>query len=75
MEFFKPENSIRSATIGGLIMSTALGCGAVTTPKVQALLDSFKAYLDANPLAYCLIGLFMMHKAHEKLNKSGAKGN
>lgn len=67
VEFFKFQNFIRSTISGSIIMSTALACGAFFTPKMQALLTRFRDYLEKNPLAYCLIGLFVLSKMMEKL--------
>lgn len=76
-EFFKPEKFLRSTFIGATIMSTALACGAVMTPKVQQLFDSLKSYFSANPLAYILVALFMGHQYLEnkrrKADKEGKK--
>ncbi|CAD7970323.1 unnamed protein product [Amoebophrya sp. A120] len=68
-EFFQPVNFARSTIIGSCIMSTALACGALVTPQVTAVVDRLKAYLDANPLAYCIIALYMAHRALEKYEK------
>ncbi|CAD7938041.1 unnamed protein product [Amoebophrya sp. A25] len=69
VEFFQPQNFLRSTVIGSTIMSTALGAGALVTPQVTALVDKMKAYLDANPLSYCIIALFLAHRVLEKYEK------
>jgi len=65
LEFFQPKNFVRSTSIGTMIMSTALATGALFTPKVQAAADRFGSYLEANPLAKALIGLFLVQKLLE----------
>jgi hypothetical protein len=62
MEFFKPERFIRSTSVGALIMSTALGTGALMTPKVQELVTKLRNYCGENPLSYTMILLFIFHQ-------------
>lgn len=62
MEFFKPERFIRSTSVGALIMSTALGTGALLTPQVQGLVDKFRTYCRENPLSYAMIVLWLFHQ-------------
>mmetsp|Transcript_22224 Transcript_22224/g.56068 ORF Transcript_22224/g.56068 Transcript_22224/m.56068 type:complete len:279 (+) Transcript_22224:288-1124(+) len=71
-EFFQPVNFARSTIIGSTIMSTALACGALVTPQVTAFVDRLKAYLDSNPLSYCIIALYIAHRALEKYEKKNA---
>jgi len=75
LEFFNPKNFLRSTIIGSCIMSTALASGALATPKVQALTNRFRRYLDANPLSYCLIVMYMVHLALENHKKRQEKGS
>lgn len=67
--FFQPEKFIRSTLIGTMIMSTALSCGALATPKVTAIVDKLRAYLASNPLSYLLIVLFVAQKFFEWQSK------
>ena len=62
VEFFKPERFIRSTSVGALIMSIALGTGALVTPKVQALADSLQKYMRENPLSYAMVLLWVFHQ-------------
>jgi len=62
MEFFKPERFIRSTSVGALIMSTALGTGALVTPQVQSLVASLKVYCKENPLSYAMFVLWLFHQ-------------
>lgn len=73
-EFFKPEKFIRSTMIGATIMSTALGCGAMMTPKAQQLFDLVKNYLSQNPLAYILIAMFFGHQYLENKRRKEDAG-
>merc|ERR1719183_1530389 len=73
-EFFKPEKFIRSTMIGATIMSTALGCGAMMTPKAQQLFDLIKNYLSQNPLAYILIAMFFGHQYLENKRRKEDAG-
>eukprot|EP00397_Hematodinium_sp_SG-2012_P043026 GEMP01047724.1.p1 GENE.GEMP01047724.1~~GEMP01047724.1.p1 ORF type:complete len:274 (+),score=63.37 GEMP01047724.1:56-877(+) len=72
-EFFQPDKFIRSTLIGTLIMSTALSCGALATPKVTAVFNQLRAYLAANPLSYLLIVLFLINKLMARAKKTEEK--
>lgn len=65
MDFFQPQNFVRSTVIGSCIMSTALASGAWVTPKVQGIVDQFKGYLNTNPLAKLILALFVLQKIME----------
>lgn len=65
MEFFQPQNFVRSTCIGSLIMSTALATGALVTPKAQEVVSKFQEYLNRNPLAKIMIALFILHRILE----------
>mmetsp|Transcript_14273 Transcript_14273/g.27710 ORF Transcript_14273/g.27710 Transcript_14273/m.27710 type:complete len:285 (-) Transcript_14273:113-967(-) len=58
-EFFKPDRFIRSTTIGGLIMSSALGVGSLVVGPATVQFNAFKALLDANPVAKVMVGIFV----------------
>jgi hypothetical protein len=74
-EFFKPERFIRSTSVGALIMSTALGTGALATPQVQALVNKLRSYCSENPLSYAMVVLFLFHQyLADKRTKTALEG-
>ncbi|GBG29972.1 Hypothetical Protein FCC1311_061922 [Hondaea fermentalgiana] len=83
-EFFKPDRFVRSTTIGGLIMSSALGVGSLVVGPATERFNAFKALLDANPVAKVMVGIFIAQqylaaKRHteliSKLDSDAAKKN
>ena len=42
-------------------------------PQIQGIVDKFREYLKQNPLAYTLIGLYIIHRALKHRNKEGEK--
>jgi len=54
-EFFDPVKTIRSTTIGGLIMALSLGTGAFCTPYVEMYAEPIKKALRDNPLNAILL--------------------
>lgn len=61
-EFFDPSKSIRSITIGGLIMSTSLAIGAFSTPFVEAYVSKLKEAASKNPLGALMIIFFLIDR-------------
>lgn len=61
-EFFQPMKSLRSTTIGSLIMSFSLAIGALATPRVQRLWETIRQYLRENPSGYILLVLWILHQ-------------
>jgi hypothetical protein len=61
-EFFKPEKFVRSTTTGALVMGTALGVGALVTPKVEDVYRKVRGVLDSQPIGYVLLVLFALHQ-------------
>merc|ERR1711920_729184 len=57
-EFFDPVKTVRSTTIGGLIMATSLAVGAFSTPYVEALFGRIKEALRKDPLGALLLAAF-----------------
>merc|ERR1719326_216001 len=58
-EFFDPVKTVRSTTIGGLIMSTSLAIGAFSTPFVEAFVARLREASKKDPLGAILILLFV----------------
>merc|ERR1719174_125385 len=50
LEFFDPVKTVRSTTIGGLIMSTSLAVGAYSTPFVEAAVAQLREASKKDPL-------------------------
>lgn len=59
-EFFDPLKTVRSTTIGGLIMATSLASGALATPYVQRIVTRFRELVRADPLGGILLMLFFL---------------
>lgn len=60
LEFFEPAKTLRSTTIGGLIMSTSLAMGALSTPYVQRLVAKLRDLVRADPLGGLLLAWVIM---------------
>jgi hypothetical protein len=58
-EFFKADRFVRSTSIGAMIMSIALGVGTLATAPATDAVNSFKEYLNNNPVGKLLIALFV----------------
>jgi hypothetical protein len=61
-EFFDPVKTIRSTTIGGLIMSISLGVGAYSTPFVEAFVGRLREAAKKDPLGAALLLLFIVDR-------------
>merc|ERR1711988_1972511 len=61
-EFFDPVKTVRSTTIGGLIMSTSLATGAYCTPFVEEYFAKLKAEYAKSPVSVILLMLFLLDK-------------
>jgi hypothetical protein len=74
-EFFDPVKTVRSTTIGGLIMSMSLATGAYCTPFVEALYQKIKASAKTDPLGAMLILFMLVDKIHRQMqnNKIASK--
>lgn len=71
-EFFKLEKFIRSTSIGGAIMSVAMGTGAITTQPVQDGVNTLREWIRANQMETLVI-LFFLNRYLE--NKSTGQNN
>jgi len=65
-EFFDPIKTIRSTTIGGLIMATSLGMGAYCTPFVEAYVAKLREAARKDPLGAILLLLFLADRFLKK---------
>jgi len=63
-EFFDPVKTIRSTTIGGLIMSTSLATGAYCTPYVEELFAKLKEEYRKSPVVVILLLLALFDKLY-----------
>merc|ERR1719265_2191193 len=59
LEFFDPVKTVRSTTIGGIIMAISLSTGVVCTPYAEALFSRLKVLFRADPLG-ALVLVFLM---------------
>lgn len=69
-EFFDPVKTVRSTTIGGLIMATSLAVGAYCTPFVERMVSLLRAEISKNPLQGLLLLLFFLDKLFAGLRPS-----
>jgi hypothetical protein len=69
-EFFDPTKTIRSTTIGGLIMSTSLGVGAFATPFVEAFVSHLREASKKDPFGTILLLLFVIDRVLRKSPKA-----
>merc|ERR1719265_1350714 len=58
-EFFDPVKTVRSTTIGGIIMAISLSTGVVCTPYAEALFSRLKVLFRADPLG-ALVLVFLL---------------
>merc|ERR1719207_227287 len=65
-EFFDPVKTVRSTTIGGLIMSMSLATGAYCTPFVEAFYKKIKESAKTDPLGAMLILFMFADKFHRQ---------
>merc|ERR1719424_2714184 len=70
IEFFDPVKTIRSTTIGGLIMATSLGVGAFATPFVEAFVSFLREAAKKDPFGAILVAFLLVDKL--LLRKSSA---
>ena len=63
-QFFKPQNFIRSTSVGALIMSTSLGMGTVITGPVQTLAYALQADFAKNPTLALLFLLMLVQQSY-----------
>jgi hypothetical protein len=61
-EFFDPIKTVRSTTIGGLIMATSLAVGAFSTPFVEAFVARLKEAMRKDPLGALMIMAFFVDR-------------
>merc|ERR1719171_2652164 len=62
MEFFDPVKTVRSTTIGGLIMSLSLATGAYCTPFVEQYFQVLKKEYAKNPVSVIVLLLLLFDK-------------
>merc|ERR1711879_295573 len=61
-EFFDPVKTMRSTTIGGIIMATSLGVGAFSTPFVEAFVSKLREAAKKDALGAIMIALFLLDR-------------
>jgi len=61
-EFFDPIKTVRSTTIGGLIMSTSLATGAYCTPYVEQWFAKIKEEYARSPVTVLILLLALFDK-------------
>jgi len=69
-EFFDPIKTVRSTTIGGLIMATSLAIGAFATPFVEAWVGKLREAAKKDPLGAFLLLLFVVDRLFRKSQTS-----
>lgn len=70
LEFFDPAKTVRSTTIGGLIMATSLALGAFSTPYVQRVVTFLRDVMRHDPLGGFLLAILLVngilaHRRHQ----------
>jgi len=65
-EFFDPVKTVRSTTIGGLIMSTSLAAGAFCTPFVESIVAKLREAAKKDPLGAIMILMFLADRLLRK---------
>merc|ERR1740138_627798 len=65
LEFFDPVKTVRSTTIGGLIMSTSLATGVLCTPFVEVFMGKLKEAIRREPFGAVLLLMFLADKLRE----------
>lgn len=69
-QFFQPSKSLRSTSVGALIMGISLGVGTLATPQVEKIWAALRDYLKAHPVGYLLIVLFAVGQVLEARRNS-----
>jgi hypothetical protein len=62
LEFFDPAKTVRSTTMGGLIMATSLAVGAFSTPFVEAFVSQLRKDIKKDSLGFILLVLFIIDR-------------
>jgi len=73
-EFFQPEKFVRSTTIGGTIMSFAMGTGAIATQPAQDAVSAFRTWMKNNQMD-ALFAMFVIHQYLEYKRRSSSNNN
>lgn len=68
-QFFQPVRFLRSTIVGALIMSTALGTGAVVTGPFQEYVSALRAWMRNNTVE-TIVALFALHQLLENSRNS-----
>jgi len=69
LEFFDPVKTIRSTTIGGLIMATSLAAGAFCTPFVEQFASKLRGLISKDPFGALLLILFVADRLLQEKSK------
>jgi hypothetical protein len=69
LEFFDPVKTVRSTTIGGLIMSMSLATGAYCTPFVEIIYQKLKESAKSDPLGAMLLFFILADKFHRQMKE------
>jgi len=62
MEFFDPVKTVRSTTIGGIIMATSLAMGTLCTPFVERTVSRLRELLRKDPLGAIVLICFLVDR-------------
>lgn len=65
-EFFDPVKTVRSTTIGGLIMSISLATGVMCTPFVESFWAKMKVAANNDPLGAMVLILVLLERYQQK---------
>lgn len=60
-EFFQPEKFIRSTSIGAMIMSVAMGIGAIATAPASDMTNNLRAWMKSNQME-TIVALFVLNR-------------
>merc|ERR1712232_404422 len=66
LEFFDPVKTVRSTTMGGLIMATSLAVAAFSTPFIEQFSTRMKEVIRKDPLGALILACFLADKVMQQ---------
>merc|ERR1712048_739862 len=66
LEFFDPVKTVRSTTMGGLIMATSLAVAAFSTPFIEQFTTRMKEVIRKDPLGALILACFLADKVMQQ---------
>merc|ERR1719375_686419 len=71
MEFFDPVKTIRSTTMGGLIMATSLAVAAFSTPFIEQFVTRATKILHKDPLGALILAFLLVDRVIQQRRLQG----